>query len=108
MIEHTFVEISTKHITKEDTALLQSFAWQQLTCPEIGELLVYAGPFGWFVWVSSEETIDDMELELSLKKDGFSTAMYETLVMVRDEESNWIRFDRDAELSDGLEVVYVD
>lgn len=108
MDEYTFVQVSTKHITKEDTYLLQSFARLQMTEPSRGELLVYMGPYGWFVWVNSWQEIDDSDLEKSLKNDGFSNAMCEVLIMARDNDSNWIRFERNAELTDGLEVVYVD
>ena len=87
------VVVSTGHLTKADA--------EELARVDIGrELLIYVGEYGWIVYAEAERhACEAASPDLRL-----SASFWNLLGWAQRQGYDWIRFDRDADAVEGLEV----
>lgn len=100
-----YLDLSTAHMTKDDSFVLAKWAGLKLSDAELAVVdapIVVNHPYGWWVHVSYE--VAPVDSPLRCLAHGFSPAFNNALMLARKHDCQWINFDQDADKCDELEA----
>lgn len=99
----TMLDLSTGHITEEDSTKL--YILKELATLRNSPIRIIAHQYGWFVNVPEDKSVQErIERVIALIDAGFSEEFIVLYFMARDSGCSWINFDQDGETVDDLPV----
>jgi hypothetical protein len=96
MDPHKYIDVSTRHITKQDNDILEEQSRLTADMSALPELIVYGYCYGWFIPVT-EDIVEKAE------KSGLSESFWKIIELAKKEKCLLIRIDRDGEVHGELD-----